>query len=186
MTHFRIMTRPDGLEWQHMASQSISPSCTDHSELSGVSPLTEIALFHASQVTLLESCNALHASQKFLLLKIILQISMLFQVILNFCFWYSLTAWNQRGVWHPPWTSMHSCDSFIIHSFHIPLTLHRCGTGHVYIYSGVPRNFVRRGFNKFRWGQRERGSGGSGPLVRGSGGSCNLVQEISFHIVKFS
>jgi hypothetical protein len=24
------------------------------------------------------------------------------------------------------------------------------------------------------------------PLVRGSGGSCNLVQEISFHIVNFS
>ena len=35
-------------------------------------------------------------------------------------------------------------------------------------------------------GQRERGSGGDSPLVRGSGGSCNLVQEISFHIVKFS
>ena len=35
-------------------------------------------------------------------------------------------------------------------------------------------------------GQRERGSGGSRPIVRGSGGSCNLVQEISFHIVKFS
>ena len=34
-------------------------------------------------------------------------------------------------------------------------------------------------------GQRERGSGGGNPLVRGSGGSCNLVQEISFHIVKF-
>ena len=28
--------------------------------------------------------------------------------------------------------------------------------------------------------------GGSSPLVRGSGGSCNLVQEISFHMVKFS
>ena len=27
---------------------------------------------------------------------------------------------------------------------------------------------------------------GGSPLVRGSGGSCNLVQEISFHIVKFS
>ena len=27
-------------------------------------------------------------------------------------------------------------------------------------------------------GHRERGSGGSNPLVRGSGGSCNLVQEI--------
>jgi hypothetical protein len=37
-----------------------------------------------------------------------------------------------------------------------------------------------------RTGQRERGSGGGSPLVRGSGGSCNLVQEISFHIVKFS
>jgi hypothetical protein len=35
-------------------------------------------------------------------------------------------------------------------------------------------------------GQRERGSGYGSPLVRGSGGSCNLVQEISFHIVKFS
>jgi len=29
-------------------------------------------------------------------------------------------------------------------------------------------------------GQREWGSGGSSPLVRGSGGRCNLVQEISF------
>ena len=35
-------------------------------------------------------------------------------------------------------------------------------------------------------GQREWGSGGSSPLVRGSGGSCKLVQEISLHIVKFS
>jgi len=35
-------------------------------------------------------------------------------------------------------------------------------------------------------GQREQGSGGGSPLVRGSGGSCNLVQEISFHLVKFS
>jgi len=34
-------------------------------------------------------------------------------------------------------------------------------------------------------GQRERGSGGSSPLVRGSGGSCNVVQVISFHIVFF-
>ena len=42
------------------------------------------------------------------------------------------------------------------------------------------------GFNKLSWGQRERGSGGGSSLVRGYGGSCNLVQEISFHIVKFS
>ena len=34
---------------------------------------------------------------------------------------------------------------------------------------------------------RENGDlGAVVPLVRGSGGSCNLVQEISFHIVKFS
>ena len=35
-------------------------------------------------------------------------------------------------------------------------------------------------------GQRGWGSGGGSPLVRGSGCSCNLVQETSFHIVKFS
>jgi len=28
--------------------------------------------------------------------------------------------------------------------------------------------------------------GGGSPLARDSGGSCNLVQEISFHIVTFS
>ena len=55
--------------------------------------------------------------------------------------------------------------------------------------SGVPRNFFRGGglTNSIEdRGQRGRGSGGGSPLVRGSGGSCNLVQEISFHMVKFS
>ena len=57
-------------------------------------------------------------------------------------------------------------------------------------FSGLPRNFVR-GVGSTNSvedrGQRERRSGGgSPPPVRGSGGSCNLVQEISFHIVKFS
>ena len=34
---------------------------------------------------------------------------------------------------------------------------------------------------------RENGDlGGGSSLVRGSGGSCNLVQEISFHMLKFS
>ena len=56
------------------------------------------------------------------------------------------------------------------------------------ICSGVPRNFFRGGSTNSieDRGQRGRGSGGGSPLVRGSGGSCNLVQEISFHIVKFS
>ena len=35
-------------------------------------------------------------------------------------------------------------------------------------------------------GQRERGSGGGSPLVRGPGGGCYFVQEISFHVVNFS
>ena len=39
---------------------------------------------------------------------------------------------------------------------------------------------------QLRTGQRERGSVGGSPLVRASGGGCNSVQEISFHIVKFS
>ena len=33
---------------------------------------------------------------------------------------------------------------------------------------------------------REQGSVALYPLVKGSGGNCNLVQEISFHIVKVS
>jgi len=51
--------------------------------------------------------------------------------------------------------------------------------------SGVPRNFVRGGGSTNSVEDRERGSGGSSPLVRGSGGSCNLVQEISFYRVTF-
>ena len=54
--------------------------------------------------------------------------------------------------------------------------------------SGVPRNFFPGGGSTNSVedrGQRERGSGGGSPLVRGSGGSCNLVKEISFHIVNF-
>jgi len=54
--------------------------------------------------------------------------------------------------------------------------------------SAVPWNFVRGDSTNSveDRGQIERGSGGGSPLVRGSGGCCNLVQEISFHILKFS
>jgi len=54
--------------------------------------------------------------------------------------------------------------------------------------SGVPRNFVRGGSTNSveDRGQREQESEGDSPIVRGSGGSCNLIQEISFHIVKVS
>jgi len=55
--------------------------------------------------------------------------------------------------------------------------------------SGVPRNFVRGGVQQIQLRTEDRENGDLGavaPLVRGSGGSYNLVQEISFHIVKFS
>ena len=56
--------------------------------------------------------------------------------------------------------------------------------------SGVPRNFVfSGGVQQIQLRTRDRENGDLGdvsPLVRGSGGSCNLVQEISFHIPKFS
>jgi hypothetical protein len=68
--------------------------------------------------------------------------------------------------------------------------------------SGIPRNFFFffegvgvQPRNLFRGcsansvedrGQRERGSGGGSPLVRSSGGSYNLGEEVSFQIVKFS
>jgi len=55
--------------------------------------------------------------------------------------------------------------------------------------SGVSRNFFLGGgsTNSFEGReQREQGSGVGNPLDRGSGGSCNLAQEISFHAVTFS
>jgi len=56
--------------------------------------------------------------------------------------------------------------------------------------SGERRNCVQRGGGSTNTvedrGQRERGHGGGSPLIRGSGGSCNFVQDISFHKVKFS
>ena len=50
-------------------------------------------------------------------------------------------------------------------------------------YPGI---FFRGGFQQIQLRTERTGSGGGSPLVRGSGGSCNLVQEISFHIVRFS
>ena len=53
--------------------------------------------------------------------------------------------------------------------------------------SGIPRNFFQGGCSTNSVEDRENGNlGGSSPLVRDSGGSCNLVQEVSFHMVKFS
>jgi len=60
----------------------------------------------------------------------------------------------------------------------------------VFTVSGLPRNFVRGGGVKqiqLRTEDIKKGDlGAVDPPVRGSGGSCNLLQEISFHIVKSS
>ena len=42
------------------------------------------------------------------------------------------------------------------------------------------------GFQQIQLRTEDRENGVLGVVVRGSGGSCNLVQEISFHIIKFS
>jgi len=56
--------------------------------------------------------------------------------------------------------------------------------------SGVPRNFVRgSSTNSVETEDRENGDlGAVAPysLIKDSGGSCNLVQESLFHIVKVS
>jgi hypothetical protein len=55
--------------------------------------------------------------------------------------------------------------------------------------SGVPRNFFGGGVQQIQVRTEDRENGDLGAvvlLVKGSGGSCNLIQEISFHIVKFS
>ena len=57
------------------------------------------------------------------------------------------------------------------------------------VTSGVPRNFVRGGGVQKIQLRTENGYLGAVatyPRVKGSGGSCKLVQEISFHIVKVS
>ena len=80
------------------------------------------------------------------------------------------------------WTDMH----MLMFSFRTRLST---PDPQPFLSSGVPRNFVRGGVQQIqlRTEDRENGDlGGGSPLVRGSGGSYNLVQEISFHMVKFS
>ena len=68
-------------------------------------------------------------------------------------------------------------------------------TAELYLYSpyGVrqwrTQEFCTGGVQQIQLRTEDTKNGDLGevaPLVRGSGGSCNLVQEISFHIVKFS
>jgi len=59
-------------------------------------------------------------------------------------------------------------------------------SAHSVVYPGI---LFRGGLQQIqlRTVDRENGDlGGGSPLVKGSGGSCNLLQEISFHIVRFS
>ena len=53
-------------------------------------------------------------------------------------------------------------------------------------YQWHTQGFFSGGVQQIQLRTERTGTWGCSPLVRGSGGSCNLVQEISFHIVKFS
>jgi len=72
---------------------------------------------------------------------------------------------------HFQWTAVYCVFSVLYVTVAYP--------GILFFWGGVSNSVVERG-------QRERASGRGSPLVRGSGGCCNLVQEISFHIVKLS
>ena len=109
------------------------------------------------------------------------------------CKWIIAASYCHRLSEHAGWAGLiiervyilmrRTAGQVAVQKCHTTCTVERHYTGN----SGVSRNFVRGGGgNKFSWGQREWGSGGGSPLVRGSGGNCNLVQQISFHIVKFS
>jgi len=99
--------------------------------------------------------------------------------------WHYTTCYPTRNVYSHVYANdgkylYHLCSSFDRDDFNTIL-------GNV-LFSGVPRSFVQVGGSTNSVedrGQRKRGSGGGSPLVSGSGGSCNLIQEISFHIVKF-
>jgi len=59
----------------------------------------------------------------------------------------------------------------------------------MYTLGGIPRNFVQGGDSTNSVedrGQRKWGSGGGSPLVKVLEAAVIFVQEISFHIVKFS
>ena len=55
-----------------------------------------------------------------------------------------------------------------------------------YIQWRTQEFFFGGGVQQIQLRTERTGIWGRSPLVRGSGSSCNLVQEISFHIVKFS
>ena len=90
-------------------------------------------------------------------------------------------------------------ESHTEQTIHTILVLRKCGNIE-YIFSSFSdmqycqnqwrtQEFCSGGVQQIqlRTEDTEKGDLGDGsPLVRGSGGSCNLVQEISFHIVKFS
>ena len=48
------------------------------------------------------------------------------------------------------------------------------------------QEFCSRGVQQIQLRTEDRDLGSGSPLVRGSGGGCNFVQEISSHIVKSS
>ena len=75
---------------------------------------------------------------------------------------------------------------YVVHFIYLNFILTRFA--HLRLAVGYP-GFFFGGVQQIQLRTEDRDDGDLGavaPLVGGSGGSCNLVQEISFHIVKFS
>ena len=82
---------------------------------------------------------------------------------------------------------MHMCDMYCTYATRILCFCTHFVVHSLLVISGVPRIFFRGRGSTNSVEDRENGDlGAVAPLVRGSGDSCNLVQEISFHMVKFS
>jgi len=84
--------------------------------------------------------------------------------------------------------AIHELLSIVVVSFVSTVLKESTILGSLLRVTGGPRNFVWGGgvVQQIQLRTERMGSGGGSPLVRGSGGSCNLVQEISFHTVKCS
>jgi len=101
---------------------------------------------------------------------------------------YSQSTWFSAGFW---WSIFRSANVFFPVSYPSASSLFPQQTrpGHeVTCTQWRTQKFCSWGGSTNSVEDRENGEGfgGGSPLVRGSGGSCNLVQKISFHIVKFS
>ena len=100
----------------------------------------------------------------------------------------SAVTGTSHDIWTPRNKNLNMLSSILFN--YKPQNISASTLPKIILASGIPRNFVCGGeggggsTNSVEG--RGQGSEVGSPLIRGSEGSCNLVQEISFHIVKSS